>query len=58
MTECGMLALIQMGMSGGPPRSPLSPLSDAQRETLRTILVEAGIISGAGSRVPGFGKTG
>jgi len=41
-----------------PPRSPLSPLSDAQRETLRTILVEAGIISGDGSRVPGFGKTG
>ena len=37
-------AMDMVGYYGGPPRSPLLPLPDAQKETLRTILVEAGII--------------
>ena len=37
-------AMEMMGYYGGPPRSPLLPLSDAQEETLRGILVEAGIL--------------
>ncbi len=41
----GLKAAMEMvGFYGGPPRSPLLPLSDAQKETLRTILVEAGIM--------------
>ncbi len=44
----GLKAAMEMvGMYGGPPRSPLLPLTDAQKETLRSILVEAGIL-GAG----------
>ncbi len=37
-------AMDMVGYYGGPPRSPLLPPSDAQKETLRGILVEAGII--------------
>ncbi len=37
-------AMDMVGYYGGPPRSPLLPLGDAQKETLRRILVEAGII--------------
>lgn len=37
-------AMDMVGLYGGPPRSPLLPLNYAQRETLRTILVEAGIL--------------
>ncbi len=41
----GLKAAMEMvGFSGGNPRSPLLPLSDTQREALRTILKEAGII--------------
>ncbi len=41
----GLKAAMEMaGFYGGPPRSPLLPLGDAQKETLRTILVEAGIL--------------
>ena len=37
-------AMETVGFYGGPPRSPLLPLNEAQKETLRTILVEAGIL--------------
>jgi 4-hydroxy-2-oxoglutarate aldolase len=37
-------ALDMLGYYGGPVRSPLSPLNSGDRETLRTILAEAGII--------------
>jgi 4-hydroxy-2-oxoglutarate aldolase len=37
-------ALDMLGYHGGNPRSPMLPLPDAQRETLRNILVEAGIL--------------
>lgn len=37
-------AMDMVGYYGGPPRSPLLPVSDAQRETIRTIMQEAGII--------------
>jgi len=37
-------AMDMVGYYGGPPRSPLLPLPDAQKEILRGILVEAGII--------------
>jgi 4-hydroxy-2-oxoglutarate aldolase len=41
----GLKAAMEMvGMYGGPPRSPLLPLTDAQREILRSILVEARIL--------------
>lgn len=40
------LALDWVGFYGGPPRSPLGPLDEAQRDTLRTILVGGGILSG------------
>ncbi len=41
----GLKAAMEMvGFYGGPPRSPLLPLNDAQKETLRAILVEAGIL--------------
>lgn len=36
-------AMDLLGYYGGPPRSPLLPLSDAQQETLRAILGEAGL---------------
>lgn len=38
------LALDWLGYYGGPPRSPLAPLDDAQRATLRAILVAADIL--------------
>ena len=37
-------ALDMLGYYGGNPRSPMLPLSDGQKETLRNILVEAGIL--------------
>jgi 4-hydroxy-2-oxoglutarate aldolase len=37
-------AMDMVGMAGGAPRSPLLPLSEAQKETLRGILVDAGIL--------------
>ncbi len=37
-------ALDMLGYYGGPVRSPLLPLSDGERETLSTILAEAGIL--------------
>jgi 4-hydroxy-2-oxoglutarate aldolase len=37
-------ALDMVGYYGGSPRSPLLPLPEAQKETLRSILVEAGIL--------------
>ncbi len=41
----GLKAGMEMiGFYGGPPRSPLQPLSDDQRAVLRGILKEAGII--------------
>ena len=41
----GLKAAMEMvGFYGGSPRSPLLPVSDAQRETLRAILKEARII--------------
>ncbi|MBI4735896.1 MAG: dihydrodipicolinate synthase family protein [candidate division NC10 bacterium] len=40
-------ALDLLGYYGGPPRSPLLPLNDAQKDTLRSVLVGAGIL-GAG----------
>jgi 4-hydroxy-2-oxoglutarate aldolase len=41
----GLKAAMEMvGFYGGSPRSPMLPLNDAQRETLRNILKEAGII--------------
>jgi 4-hydroxy-2-oxoglutarate aldolase len=41
----GLKAAMEMvGMYGGSPRSPLLPLTDAQRETLRSILVEGRIL--------------
>jgi 4-hydroxy-2-oxoglutarate aldolase len=45
-------AMDMIGMYGGPPRSPLLPLTEVQRETLRSILVEAGILR------PGIGGEG
>ncbi len=42
----GLKAAMEMvGMAGGKPRSPLQPLSEEQRATLKKILQEAGIIS-------------
>jgi 4-hydroxy-2-oxoglutarate aldolase len=38
------LALDWLGYYGGPVRSPLGPLDEAQQTTLRTILVEGGIL--------------
>lgn len=41
----GLKAAMEMvGLYGGSPRSPMLPLSDTQRETLRNILKEAGIL--------------
>jgi 4-hydroxy-2-oxoglutarate aldolase len=37
-------ALDMLGYYGGNPRSPMLPLPDGQQETLRSILVEAGIL--------------
>lgn len=37
-------AMDLLGYYGGPPRSPLLPVSEAQREIIRGILVEAGIL--------------
>jgi 4-hydroxy-2-oxoglutarate aldolase len=37
-------ALDSVGYYGGPPRSPLAPLDLAQQATLRSILLEAGIL--------------
>jgi len=37
-------AMDMLGYYGGPPRSPLLPLKDADKEILRGILVEAGIL--------------
>jgi 4-hydroxy-2-oxoglutarate aldolase len=37
-------ALDMLGYYGGNPRSPMLPLPDGQKETLRSILVEAGIL--------------
>ncbi len=37
-------ALDLLGYYGGPPRSPLLPLNDAQEDTLRSVLVGAGIL--------------
>jgi 4-hydroxy-2-oxoglutarate aldolase len=37
-------ALDMLGYYGGPPRSPMLPLPDAQKESLRNIMVEAGIL--------------
>ena len=37
-------ALDMLGYYGGPPRSPLLPLNDAQKETLRGVLAGAGIL--------------
>ena len=36
-------ALDMLGYHGGSPRSPLLPLNDAQKQTLKSILVDAGI---------------
>ena len=38
------LALDWLGYYGGPPRSPLGPLNEAQQAALRAILVEGGIL--------------
>lgn len=38
-------AMDMLGFKGGSPRSPLLPVSDAQKQALRAILVEAGILS-------------
>ena len=56
----GLKAAMEMvGMYGGPPRSPLLPLTDVQKETLRGILIEAGIISGVRGQVhPGGTRVG
>lgn len=37
-------ALDMMGLYGGPPRRPLTPLPEAARSELRTILTKAGIL--------------
>jgi 4-hydroxy-2-oxoglutarate aldolase len=37
-------ALDMLGYYGGPVRAPLQDLSDAERATLRAILVEGGIL--------------
>ena len=37
-------ALDMLGYYGGPPRSPLLPLNEAQKDTLRSVLVGAGIL--------------
>jgi len=39
------LALDWLGYYGGPVRSPLGPLNEAQQATLRAILVEGGILA-------------
>jgi len=39
-------ALAVQGRDGGYGRSPLTPVSDAERATLRTALVEAGVVDG------------
>jgi len=38
-------ALDMLGMYGGPTRSPLLPLSDAEKDTLRAILAAAGLLA-------------
>jgi 4-hydroxy-2-oxoglutarate aldolase len=38
-------AMDMVGLSGGPPRSPLLPASDAERATIRTVLHTAGVLS-------------
>ena len=38
------LALDWLGYYGGPPRSPLGPLDNAQQQALRAILVDGGIL--------------
>jgi 4-hydroxy-2-oxoglutarate aldolase len=38
------MALDWIGYYGGPPRSPLAPLNTAQQATLRTTLIEGGIL--------------
>jgi 4-hydroxy-2-oxoglutarate aldolase len=38
-------AMDMLGYCGGPPRSPLLPLSESQKPALRGILVEAGILA-------------
>jgi 4-hydroxy-2-oxoglutarate aldolase len=41
----GLKAAMEMiGMYGGPVRSPLLPLSGKQRESLKKILTEAGLL--------------
>ncbi len=40
------LALDWLGYYGGPPRSPLAPLDKAQQATLRSTLIEGGILQG------------
>lgn len=40
-------ALDMLGRPGGYPREPLKPLTPAQRETIRALLVEAGLLDGA-----------
>jgi 4-hydroxy-2-oxoglutarate aldolase len=37
-------ALDMLGYYGGPVRSPLLPISESERETLRSILVEGGVL--------------
>jgi 4-hydroxy-2-oxoglutarate aldolase len=37
-------ALDMLGYNGGPVRSPLLPISESERETLRSILVEGGVL--------------
>ena len=39
-------ALDLLGRPGGPTRDPIRPLDPAQRETLRTLMVTAGLIAG------------
>jgi hypothetical protein len=34
-----------LGYYGGPVRSPLMPLADDERETLRRILIKSGLLS-------------
>lgn len=39
-----------VGAAGGPPRKPVSPLSAAERETLRGVLREIGVLGGEGGK--------
>jgi 4-hydroxy-tetrahydrodipicolinate synthase len=43
-------ALDLLGRPGGPTRDPIRPLDPAQRETLRTLMVTAGLITGPRAR--------